>query len=603
MAFRRTCSQAAVYDPSGARGCAERVVVRAPADVAPSEDMTPAAKGFAWKVLSIHVMLLLLAIGSVLVAAREMYLQARDQAMEQSRERQKLLAAQTARGIESHYQSILANLDLIGRGDRELDNSFLRLPHTRVPLLIAPMLWHQLEGRVSHLFALDPALRVQTYHPPDRQQEAQEIVDQARLWLLQVREPGIGPLLQTQAGWAHLLCVPMAARSARGQQPLLVAVVPIRSIEMRLLDPLSRGRSVQAMLLEEHGRVLATAGSSEAAPWGVGQIAFPNGPPEEQGLVTREGISVAGAHWVLWMQSDVAEVDAILAKVFRHAVFWALLVVMVVTLIMISTSAQMIRSRLHVERLKGELLDKELAQARRIQLAWLPGRRSLPQGVDVAAVNEAARHISGDFYDWFELPDGRTVVTIGDVTGHGMGAAFLMATTQLLIRNTMLRVGDPGICLEDVNRQLCGQVFSGQFVTALIVVVDQVSGTMEAATAGHFPPLLGDGQTLKAVDLPSQLVLGVDEDQTWPTQEFDLPPQFTLVLYTDGAIDARSPIGLAYGEERLLTSAAQPSGSARELLDVLVRDVRQFRGSEELADDLTLVVIQSQSALVEMASA
>ena len=68
--------------------------------------------------------------------------------------------------------------------------------------------------------------------------------------------------------------------------------------------------------------------------------------------------------------------------------------------------------------------------------------------------------------------DARDVVTIGDVTGHGISAAFLMSTTQLMVRTVMMRVGDPGKCLEEVNGHLCVQVFNGQFVTMLICVID-----------------------------------------------------------------------------------------------------------------------------------
>jgi sigma-B regulation protein RsbU (phosphoserine phosphatase) len=137
------------------------------------------------------------------------------------------------------------------------------------------------------------------------------------------------------------------------------------------------------------------------------------------------------------------------------------------------------------------MLNRELAQAREIQLAWLPDNDDDPPNIDLFAVNAPASHISGDFYNWFQLPDGRTVVVIGDVTGHGMAAAFLMATTQLLVRTTMPRVLDPARCLEEINRQLCVQVFNGQFFTMLIAVLDVRNGTVDVATAWHPRPLVG----------------------------------------------------------------------------------------------------------------
>src|SRR6201999_795865 len=131
----------------------------------------------------------------------------------------------------------------------------------------------------------------------------------------------------------------------------------------------------------------------------------------------------------------------------------------------------------------------ELAEARQIQLAWLPEPTGSDcDSLDVAAVNLPASHISGDFYNWFALPDGRTAIVIGDVTGHGMAAAFLMATTQLLVRGVMTRVGDPGACLEEVNRQLCTQVFNGQFVTMVLMVIDSEQQYIDIANAGHPAP-------------------------------------------------------------------------------------------------------------------
>ena len=104
-----------------------------------------------------------------------------------------------------------------------------------------------------------------------------------------------------------------------------------------------------------------------------------------------------------------------------------------------------IRGRARLERARHEMLKRELSiRPARSSLHWLPDRHARPGDADIATVNSPASHISGDFYNWFELPDGRTRVAIGDVTGHGMAAAFLMATTQLLVRTTLPRVGDPG---------------------------------------------------------------------------------------------------------------------------------------------------------------
>ena len=127
--------------------------------------------------------------------------------------------------------------------------------------------------------------------------------------------------------------------------------------------------------------------------------------------------------------------------------------------------------------------------------------QALSRSVDLAAANFPANHISGDFYNWFELPDGRVAVVIGDVTGHGMSAAFLMATTQLLVRTTMQRVTDPAACLEEVNRQLCTLVFNEQFVTLQILVLDPDGGPVEDRHQVAAVQRLGEAEVAVQVDL------------------------------------------------------------------------------------------------------
>jgi sigma-B regulation protein RsbU (phosphoserine phosphatase) len=169
-----------------------------------------------------------------------------------------------------------------------------------------------------------------------------------------------------------------------------------------------------------------------------------------------------------------------------------------------------------------DILNRELTQARQIQLQWLPDQPCSFQQIDLAAVNMPASHVSGDFYNWFELPDGRIVVMVGDVTGHGMAAAFLMATTQLLVRTTMPGLCNPGLCLEEVNRQLCIQVFNGQFVTMLVMVMDPENGEIALASAGHPPPFVWENDVITELAIDPQLVLGVDPETKYETQRFPL---------------------------------------------------------------------------------
>jgi len=263
---------------------------------------------------------------------------------------------------------------------------------------------------------------------------------------------------------------------------------------------------------------------------------------------------------------------------------------------------QLIRGRLRLERLRHQLLTKEISQARQIQLAWLPSADSgCLRTCDIAAANLPASHVSGDFYDWFELDACRIAVTIGDVTGHGMAAAFLMATTQLLVRTTMQRVQDPGRCLAEVNRQLCNCSFGGQFVTMLVAIIDTDRGEIELATAGHYPPMLieseADGGGARPLPVEPALVLGVEPDVEFPTTRSALPAGAGLLFYTDGVIEARAPGGEHFMINRLRQALEgqhrrDGQGAARGMVDAVITAVESFRGRRELIDDLTLVAVQ-----------
>jgi sigma-B regulation protein RsbU (phosphoserine phosphatase) len=177
-----------------------------------------------------------------------------------------------------------------------------------------------------------------------------------------------------------------------------------------------------------------------------------------------------------------------------------------------------------------------------------------------------------------------------------MSAAFLMATTQLMVRTTMMRIGNPGQCLEEVNAQLCTMVFNGQFVTLLILVLDLKRGELQAAVAGHYPPLIGDSRGFAPLKMEYQLVLGVEKNVRYPTETYPLKASDCLLLYTDGVLDVFNPQGQRFDHERLLASAAEQTPKSQGMIDHIHAEVDRFRGPQELPDDLTLVAIRVDKA-------
>jgi serine phosphatase RsbU (regulator of sigma subunit) len=600
--------------------------------------MEEAAKRYARKILLLHLLALVVIVCGVALAARGVYGRARGQVIEQAREKQMLLAGQTARGIENHYGAIFSNLDLIRRGDADGDGKTdpkpgegrppgrpdgpdRRMPRT--PLIFAPMLWHQLEDRVDHLFSVSPKDGRVTGSFPSRAEKLKQatgVAGEAKDWIasVQVDREKLSTLRQVGNEWAHLACVAVPSPGSPEGRVVLVAVTPARIVKERYVDGLNAEGSVRAILVDQRGFAIAGPKGIEAGHNMLAESADParreiirtfgnsdghtdlvdakrvDDKTYPARMLTAMPIEIADRQWLLLVESDLAHVEGMVNSVFKNAFYWSAFLVLAMTALLVSSSTHMIRSRLKIEKLKNELMSRELQEARKIQLAWLPSHCD-GMGVDIAAVNEPASHVSGDFYDWFELPDGRTVITIGDVTGHGMSAAFLMATTQLLIRNTIMRVKDPGQCLTEVNRQLCGQIFNGQFVTVMVVVLDPCSGIMQASTAGHYPPLLSDGERMVPIKMDPQLVLGVDEDEVYVTEPVFLPEQYTLVMYTDGVLDVASPDGQRYGMRRLREAFTGGGPSARAVVESLRRNIRDFCDGVEFGDDVTLVAVQGQA--------
>ena len=314
-------------------------------------------------------------------------------------------------------------------------------------------------------------------------------------------------------------------------------------------------------------------------------------------VVAVHPVPVGDRTWYVLNVSGLADVNRVIDDTFAQATRWAAFVIVALSAILVSTAYQTIKAKRRVETMRTALIDKELDQARKIQLDWLPPPRGEGHGLKIVAVNEPASHISGDFYDWFDLPDGRTALTIGDVTGHGMAAAFLMATCQLLVRNAMVQNQDPGKTLEEVNRQLCSQQFTGQFVTLMVMIVDPSTGRMQVACAGHPPPLIGDADAgFRPMDVQAELVLGIESDMDFPTQTVDLPPGSCLLLYTDGVTEAEAPDGERYSTELLAASLDRTIDTADELARAVRAAVDDFREGQPIADDLTYVAVHLEQA-------
>jgi sigma-B regulation protein RsbU (phosphoserine phosphatase) len=140
-------------------------------------------------------------------------------------------------------------------------------------------------------------------------------------------------------------------------------------------------------------------------------------------------------------------------------------------------------------------------------------------------------------------------------------------------------------------------MFNGQFVTMQILVLDCQAGKVEVATAGHPAPLLSAGNSFAPMVLEPQLVLGVEKDTKYRSQTFPLQSRWSILLYTDGVVEAERDTGERLGFARLQSALHGPYPTAQGLLDAALKTVDHFRGDYALRDDLTLVAVQGNEGV------
>ncbi len=244
-------------------------------------------------------------------------------------------------------------------------------------------------------------------------------------------------------------------------------------------------------------------------------------------------------------------------------------------------------AQMATELLEQNRILRELQLARRMQRMMLPKRRRA--GYPIIGINRPAREMSGDFYDFFDLADGRIAFTVGDVAGKGLDAALLMIRTASLMR-WIGKEGrhSPTEWLALVNAEIASTVSGGMFVCAVAGYYDRARGQVTWASAGFPPALVRDALGEVREVVAGGPPLGILDEATWEDERVDLK-QSSLYFYSDGVTDvvqaSGERLGVA-GVRTLVSGLAHlpPESRLRSMLGILRR--------LKLADDTTMLMIE-----------
>jgi serine phosphatase RsbU (regulator of sigma subunit) len=246
-------------------------------------------------------------------------------------------------------------------------------------------------------------------------------------------------------------------------------------------------------------------------------------------------------------------------------------------------------------KLQVQRLEHDLDVARTIQQSLLPVSMPVIEGFEIAAWNQPADQTGGDYYDWQPLPDGRVLVALADVTGHGIGPALLAAVCRAYARTNF--TVDDGLldAMTRINASLSADLKEGRFVTFVAAICAPGNSQVELLSAGHGPlffyTLHHDRfDAMKAHGMPLGITSRLVTD---PPQMLVLDSGDMLVLATDGFFEWENPQGEQFGVGRLeATIRAARERPASEIIATLYAAVIAFSNGTPQKDDLTAVIIK-----------
>lgn len=255
------------------------------------------------------------------------------------------------------------------------------------------------------------------------------------------------------------------------------------------------------------------------------------------------------------------------------------------------------RMTAHLEQLlavekEQERLQAEIEIAREVQNQLYPRSLERSPHLRVAASFHSARLVSGDYFDCESAHDGRLALVIGDVAGKGISAALLMASLQSSLRTQLAldEVQSAPQIVTRLNQHLCNSTTTEKYATFCLGLYDEQTSVITYTNAGHIPPVLIRAGVTQRFDV-NRTVVGVFPSAEYESSSLTLLPGDLLALFTDGVTEPENEFEEMFGEARLIDLLTKNAHRGEQEIIALVLDaIRQWTGSDELQDDITLML-------------
>lgn len=251
-------------------------------------------------------------------------------------------------------------------------------------------------------------------------------------------------------------------------------------------------------------------------------------------------------------------------------------------------------AQLHVLAVRDVAIEQELKLAHKVQRGLLPEKAPEINGYEFFDVYTPARHLGGDFFDYFQLPDGRIAIIQADVAGKGITASLLMAKLSADVRYSLITTFNPVESVTLLNKIVCSKDLDGKFITLVLILLDPKNNKAIIVNAGHNPPISRKANgKVELISLSGEgLPLGVISDSKYSSLQHDIEPGEMLFFYTDGLTDAMNEKEEFFSINRVMQNLSLPSKGIMESGNSLIGALKEYIGTAKQTDDICVVGIQ-----------